>query len=410
MRYKDCRTPLPEIARELGVDTLIEGSVIRAGHRVAVTANLIDASTEKHMWSERYDRDLGDILTVQSNFAQAIAREVQAKLTPSERARFATRRIVNAEAYALYLKGQSFAAKGTEEGRRIAVRYFEQAIEIDPNNALAYAGIAGSYAPLGYYGFVSPVESDSKTVWAATKAIELDDTLAEAHTMLGLARAVHEWDWSTGERELLRAIELNPGYAVAHMVYAQILMMTGRTQESAAESNEARKLDPFAPMVYALWAERLVWSRQYDQAIEKCQKAIELDPTYPVAQLRLGVAYGAKGEHEKAITELESARDLSGPAPYFLRSLGYAYATAGRKGQAQQILQKLKQDSATRYVSPFAFALIYTGLAEKEQAFDWLEKAYQQRDPSLSTIRGDPRLDLLREDPRFQDLLGRVHL
>jgi tetratricopeptide (TPR) repeat protein len=353
---------------------------------------------------------LGDILTVQSNFAQAIAREVQAKLTPSERARLASSRIVNPDAYELYLKGQFFAAKGTEEGRRTAVRYFEQAIEIDPNNALAYAGIAASYAPLGYYGSVSPVESDSKAVWAATKAIELDDTLSEAHKWLGLTRAVHEWDWPTGERELRQAIELNPGDAGAHNLYAQILMMTGRTQESEAESNEARRLDPLSPGTYALWAERLVWSRQYDQAIEKCQKAIELDPTYPAARLRLGVAYEAKGEYGKAITELERSRDLSGRTPYFLRSLGHAYATAGRKSQAQQILQGLTQDTAKRYVSPFAFALIYTSLGEREQAFDWLEKAYQLRDPSLSTIRGDPRLDLLRGDPRFQDLLRRVHL
>jgi TolB-like protein/DNA-binding winged helix-turn-helix (wHTH) protein/Flp pilus assembly protein TadD len=408
MRYKGSKKPLPEIARELGVEALIEGSVVRDGHRVAVTANLIDASSEKHIWSERYDRNLGDILTVQSDFAQAIAREVQVKLTPSERVRLASRNTVNAEAYELYLNGLYFSGKATEEGRKQAIQYFERAIEIDPNDALAYAGIAGSYAPLGYYGFVSPAESDSKTVWAATKALELDDTLAEAHSALGLARSVHEWDWLTGEREIRRAIELNPGNAGAHNLYAQILMMTGRTQESAAESKEARKLDPLSPVTYALWAERLVWSREYDQAIEECQKAIELDPTYPVARLRLGVAYEAKGKYEKAIAELESARELSGRAPYFLRSLGHAYATAGRKGQAQQLLQELREDSAKRYVSPFAFALIYTGLGEKEQAFDWLEKAYQQRDPSLSTIGGDPRLDPLRADPRFQNLLRRV--
>jgi TolB-like protein/DNA-binding winged helix-turn-helix (wHTH) protein/Flp pilus assembly protein TadD len=410
MRYKGSNKSLPQIARELGVDALIEGSVVRDGHRVAVTANLIDAFNEEHIWAERYDRDLGDILTVQSDFAQAIARQVQAKLTPSERARLGNRHVVNADAYEQYLKGQYFAAKGTEEGRRKAVRYFEQAIEIDPNDALAYAGIAQEYAPLGYYGFVSPIESDNKTVWAATKALELDDTLSEAHATLGLARSVHEWDWSTGERELQRAIELNSGYARAHALYAQILMMTGRTQESDTESNQARKLDPLSPALYALWAERLTWTRQYDQAIEQCQKAIELDPTYPVAHLRSGVAYEAKGELEKAITELENARDLSGGAPYFLRSLGHAYATAGRKDQAQQIIRELRQDSTTRYVSPFAFALIYTGLGEKEQAFDWLDKAYRQRDPSLSTIRGDPRLDPLRGDPRFQDLLRRVRL
>jgi TolB-like protein/DNA-binding winged helix-turn-helix (wHTH) protein/Flp pilus assembly protein TadD len=410
MRYKGSSKSSPQIARELGVEALIEGSVVRDGHRVAVSANLIDALNEEHIWAERYDRDLGDILTVQSDFAQAIAREVQAKLTPSERARFGNRHVVNADAYEQYLKGQYFAAKGTEEGRRKAVRYFEQAIEIDPNDALAYAGIAQAYAPLGYYGFVSPIESDNKTVWAATKALELDDTLSEAHASLGLARSVHEWDWSTGERELQRAIELNPGNAGAHALYAQILMMTGRTQESDAESNQARKLDPLSPILYAFWAERLIWTGQYDQAIEQCQKAIELDPTYPVAHLRSGVAYEAKGELEKAITELESARDLSGGAPYFLRSLGHAYATAGRKDQAQQIIRELRQDSTTRYVSPFAFALIYTGLGEKEQAFDWLDKAYRQRDPSLSTIRGDSRLDPLRGDPRFQDLLRRVRL
>jgi TolB-like protein/DNA-binding winged helix-turn-helix (wHTH) protein/Flp pilus assembly protein TadD len=410
MRYKGSKKPLPEIARELGVQALVEGSVMRGGRQVAVTASLIEASSDKHVWSQRYDRDLGDILTMQSDFAQAIAREVEAKLTPSERARLGTRQVVNADAYEADLKGRYFSQKGTEEGRQKALHYFEQAIEIDPNDALAYAGIAQLYGPLGYDGYVSPVESDSKMVWGATKALELDDTLAEAHAALGLARSVHEWDWPTGEREFRRAIDLNPGYATAHWWYAQILMMTGRTQESLAESNQAGKLDPLSPRWSALWAERLIWARQYDQAIEKCQKALELDPALAVAHLRLGIAYQEKGEYEKAIAELERARDLSPGGIYFLRSLGNAYAVAGRKGQAQQVLREIREDSTRRYVSPFSFALIYTGLGDKEQAFEWLQKAYQQRDPSLSTLRGDPRLDPLRSDPRFQDLLRRVRL
>lgn len=410
MRYKGSKKPLPEIARELGVEALVEGSVIRSGHRVAVTANLVEASSENQIWSDRFDRDLDDILSVQSDFAQAIAREVSAKLTPAERAQFGSRHLVNADAYEIYLKGRYFWQKGGEQERRTALLYFEQAIEIDPNNALAYAGIAQVYGPLGYRGYISPVESDSKMVWAATKALELDDTIAEAHAALGLARSVHEWDWPTGEREFRRAIDLNPGYATAHSWYAQILMMTGRTEESLAESNQAGKLDPLSPSMYALWAEQLIWAGQYDQAIEKCNKALELDPNSATAHLRLGIAYEAKKDYEKAIAELEKARDLSKRSVYFLRSLGHAYAEAGRRGQAQQVLLELREDSTKGYVSPFSFALVYAGRGDKQQAFDWLEKAYQERDPSLSTMGRDPRLDPLRSDPRFRDLLRRVRL
>jgi TolB-like protein/DNA-binding winged helix-turn-helix (wHTH) protein/Flp pilus assembly protein TadD len=410
MRYKGSKEPLPEIARELGVEALVEGSVIRSGHRVAVTANLVEASSEKHIWSERFDRNLDDMLSVQSDFAQAIAREVNAKLTPAERARFGSRHVVNPDAYEVYLKGRYFLQKVGEQERLRALRYFEQAIEIDPDDALAYAGIAQVYGPLGYCGYISPAESDSKMEWAATKALELDDSIAEAHAALGLARSVHEWDWPMGEREFRRAIDLNPGYATAHSWYAQILMMTGRTEESLAENNQAEKLDPLSPGRYALLAEQLTWAGQYDQAIEKCNKALELEPSSATAHLRLGIAYEAKKDYEKAIAELEKARDLSDRSAYFLRSLGHAYAEARRRGQAHQVLLELREYSKRRYVSPFSFALVYTGLGDREEAFDWLEEAYQQRDPSLSTMRRDPRLDPLRSDPRFRDLLRRVRL
>lgn len=409
MRYKGTSKTLPEIARELGVEALIEGSVVRDGHRVAVTANLIDASNEEHIWSERYDRDLVDILVVQSDLAQSIAREVQAKVTPSELARLKSRRTVNVDAYDLYLKGRSLF-DGTDDDRKRAIAYFEQAIEIDPKDALIYAGIGQAYGPLGYRGYIPPAESDSKMVWAATKALELDDTLAEAHTALGLARSVHEWDWAAGEREFRRAIDLNPGYATAHSFYAQILMMTGRTEEALAESDQAARLDPLSPGTYAFWAERLVWARQYDKAIEKCQKALEWAPGSPTPHMRLGIAYEQKREYSKGIAELEMARNLSPESTYFLRSLGHAYGASGRKSRAHQVLRQLREDTARHYVSPFSFALIYTGLGEKEQAFAWLERCYQQRDPALATLRADPRFDPLRSDPRFVDLLHRVHL
>jgi TolB-like protein/DNA-binding winged helix-turn-helix (wHTH) protein/Flp pilus assembly protein TadD len=407
MRYKGSTKSLAEIARELAVEGLIEGSVTRDGHRVAVTANLIDASSEKHIWSERYDRDLTDILAVQSDLAQSIAREVQAKVTPSEQARLGSRRMVNVDAYDLYLRGHSLI-DGTDEDRRKAVEFFNQAINIDPNDALIYAGIGRAYGPLGYRGYVPPAESDSKMVWAATKALELDENLAEAHVALGLARSVHEWDWAAGEREFRRAIDLNPGYASAHSLYAQILMMQGRIEESLIESDKAATLDPFGS--YALWAEQLVWARRYDQAIEKCQKALGWSPGSPTLHLRVGIAYEQNGEYSKAVAELEQARDLSPSSTYFLRSLGHAYAVSGKRDQAQEVLRQLKEDSTKRYISPFSFALIYTGLGEKEHAFEWLEKAYQQRDPGLATLRADPRFDLLRADSRFTDLLKRIHL
>jgi len=405
MRYKDSEKPLPEIARELAVEGLIEGSVTRDGHRIAVTANLIDASSENHIWSERYDRDLTDILAVQSDLAQAIAREVQAKVTPSEQARLGSKRMVNVDAYDLYLRGHSLI-DGTDEDRRKAVEFFNQAISIDPNDALIYAGIGRAYAPLGYRGYVPPAESDSKMVWAATKALELD--LAEAHAALGLARSVHEWDWAAGEREFRRAIDLNPGYATAHSWYAQILMMQGHIEESLIESDKAARLDPFGS--YALWAEQLVWARRYDQAIEICQKAFAWSPGSPTLHLRVGIAYEQTGEYIKAVEELEQARNLSPGSTYFLRSLGHAYAVSGKGKQAYEVLRELKEDGAKHYISPFSFALIYTGLGEKEQAFAWLERCYNQRDPALATLRADPRFDPLRPDPRFADLLRRIHL
>jgi TolB-like protein/DNA-binding winged helix-turn-helix (wHTH) protein/Tfp pilus assembly protein PilF len=407
IRYKGSEKALPEIARELAVEGLIEGSVTRDGHRIAVTVNLIDASSETQIWSERYDRDLTDILAVQSDLAQSIAREVQAKVTPAEEARLRSKRMVNVDAYDLYLKGHSLI-DGTDEDRRKAVEFFNQAISIDPNDALIYAGIGRAYGPLGYRGYVPPAESDSKMVWAATRALELDENLAEAHATLALARSVHEWDWAVGEREFRRAIDLNPGYATAHSWYAQILMMQGHIEESLLESDKAARLDPFGS--YALWAEQLVWARRYDQAIEICQKAFGWYPGSPTLHLRVGIAYEQNGEYSKAVQELEQARDLSPSSTYFLRSLGHAYAVSGKRDQALEILRQLEEGGTKRYISPFSFALIYTGLGEKERAFEWLEKAYQQRDPALATLRADPRFDPLRPDPRFADLLRRIHL
>jgi TolB-like protein/Flp pilus assembly protein TadD/predicted Ser/Thr protein kinase len=411
MQYKGVKRPLPEIARELNVDGIIEGSVVRAGDQVRITAQLIYAPTDKHLWAKSYDRDLRNVLVLQSDVAQAIAQEIQVKLTPVEESRLASARPVSPAAYEAYLKGRYHWNQRTPEGVKTAIEYFQQSIEKDPNYALAYAGLADCYVVA--VNPSPPKEKMPKAKAAATKALQLDDTLAEAHTSLAAVLSKYDWDWPGAEKEFKRAMELNPRYAEAHEWYAAwYLVPMGRLQEAIAEEKRAQELDPVSVIINFELGIVLYYAREYDQAIEQFRKTLELNPNFRHAQTFLAVAYGQKGMYEQAVAGFQ--KSLTVPEgtvwPPTRTGLGYAYGVSGRKNEARKVLNELKQLARQEYVSAYDVALIYVGLDEKDLAFTWLEKAYEERSFGLSTIKAEPRMDSLHSDPRFQAMLRRVGL
>ena len=410
MRYEGTKKPLPEIARELNVDAVVEGAVVRSGERVRLTAQLIDARTDRHLWAESYERDLRDILALQSEVARAIANKIRVQLTPQEQTHLAQARLVNTEAYTAYLKGRYFWSQRTEEKLWKAIDYFEDAIKKDANFAPAYSGLADSYGLFGFsqYAALPANEAERRAEAAARKALELDDTLAEAHTALGAIQHRSKWNWVEAEREFRRAIELNPNYSPAYQFYALCLSSMGRQQEALAAIRRALELEPASPIINAAAARQLIFARQYDLAIEQLQRALELEPNFMVAHVRLGLAYEQKGMYEDAVAELDKARTLSKENPLVIAALGHAYALSGNRRRAQELLADLKRLSKKRYVSGYDMAVIYSGLREPDQAFAWLEKAYQDREGSLVYLKVEPWLDPIRSDPRFQDLIRRM--
>jgi TolB-like protein/DNA-binding winged helix-turn-helix (wHTH) protein/Flp pilus assembly protein TadD len=412
MRYKETKKPLPEIARELNVDAVVEGAVVRSGERVRLTAQLIHARTDRHLWAESYERDLRDILALQSEVARAIANKIRVQVTPQEQTHLAQARSVNTEAYTTYLKGRYFWNQRTEEKLRKAIEYFEDAIKKDANFAPAYSGLADSYGLFGFsqYAALPPTEAERRAEAAARKALELDDTLAEAHTALGSIQHRSKWNWVEAEREFRRAVELNPNYSPAYQFYALYLSSMGRQQEALDAIRRALELEPASPIINAAAARQLIFARQYDLAIEQLQKALELEPNFMVAHVRLGLVYERKGIYENAVAELGKARTLSQDNPFVIAALGHAYSLSGNRKRAQELLAELKQLSKKRYVSGYDMAVIYCGLREPEQAFAWLEKAYQDREGSLVYLKVEPWLDPIRADPRFAQLVRRVGL
>jgi serine/threonine protein kinase/Tfp pilus assembly protein PilF len=413
MRYKRTDKSLPQIARELNVDAVIEGSVQRSGDRVRISAQLIYAPTDRHLWAENYERELRDILTLQSEVARAIATEIKVKVTPQEQSRLLSNRQVNPEVFQLCLKGRFFWYKRNTEGFQKALEYFRQAIEKDPTYALAYAGLASTYDSMGneLYSALDPREAYPKGKAAAAKALELDDNLAEAHATLANMTLRFDLDWATSEKEHKRALELNPGYAVEHIWYSHYLLPAGRTEESLAESLRAVELDPLGLILQTHLGWHYLYTRQYDHAIEQLRKTLELDPNFILAHLFLGQAYEEKRMYLQAIAEFEKAISLSEGNPVHLAALGHAYAISGKPAEAEKVLGQLKKLSARRYVPSYEIAVVYAGLSENDEALAWLQKAYQLRDSSwLIDVKLDPRFDHLHTDPRFQDLLRRIGL
>ena len=409
MHYKGVHRPLPEIARELGVEIIVEGSVLRSGERVRISAQLIEASTDTHLWAESYERDLRDVLQLQSEIARAVAREIQAKLTPSEQEQLARARSVTPEAYEVYLRGRYQWNRRTADGFRKGAEHFLQAIEIDPNYAAAYAGLADCAGSAGFWGFTSPAQGCGRAKAAACKSLEIDET-AEAHTSLGWALIHYDFDFLTAEHHFQRAIELNPGYATAHQWYAHCLGYSYRLDQSLERVRLALDLDPLSLNVNTTYVGVLWFQRKFDRAIEQCQKILELAPNFAILRWLLANLFQAKDLHEQAIAERRWAVEASGGAPLFLAELGDSYAAAGNRSEALRILDQLQELSKTSYVMAYWMALIHANLGERDQAFHWLEMSYQERSPTLSFLKIDPRLDALRSDPRFDNHLRRLNL
>ena len=410
MLYKHARKPLLQIGRELNVDAVIEGAVFRSGSQVRITAELVDARDDKHLWSESYDGDLRDTLTLQHEVARAIAEQIRISLNARERAALRQDKVVDPQAYEAYLKGRYFWNKRTGDDFRKASEFFNQAIERDPGYARAFSGLADTYALMGdwEYGVLAPKEALPRAKAAAIKALELDNTLGEAHTSLAFLLDAFDWDVTSAETEFRRAIELNPGYATAHHWYAWHLSVRGRNREAIAEMRKAQTLDPLSLIINADFAELLVIAGSTEEAIEQSRKTIELNADFPLAHNQLGVAYLASGRRAEAVGELQRAVQLSGGSPTCTANLARAFADSGRTEEARHLLGDLKKRSQSGYSNATEIATVYAALGDHAEAMNWLDKAYGERFNPSALLR--PGFDALRGDQRFQDLERRVGL
>jgi TolB-like protein/Flp pilus assembly protein TadD len=405
--FKSSPENLAQIAKQLGVANILEGSVQRSGDQVRVNVQLIKAATGAHLWADTFDRKLIDIFAVESDIATTIAQTLQATLTGSEKTSIAKRSTASTEAYELYLKGRFFWNKRTGADLRTATEYFNQALGKDPNYALAYAGLGDSYSLLPIYGVASPADSFPQAKAAAKKALELDDTLAEAHCSLALVLQFYDYDIEQSLKEFERAIQLNPNYATAHHWYGELLAALGRFEEGIAELKRAQQLDPLSLIISADLGEVHTKGRKYDKAIEQLRKAIEMDPRFYRAHWSLGKALQLKGRLNEGIAEYRKAVELNDD-PFSLALLGQAYARAGQREEAQKILARLSDAAKSRYVSAYSFALLYLALGDKERAIHELERTYRERAGNAFSLKADPMLDDLRGNPRFEALMQKV--
>jgi eukaryotic-like serine/threonine-protein kinase len=411
-RYKGPNVDPLASARALGVRTVIVGKIAQRGETLSIQTELIDVTNESQLWGEQYNRRPTDLLTVQDDIAKGIVEKLRLRLSSTEQQRLTRRYTGSVEAYQLYLRGRYFWNKRTGEGMKKGIEYFRQAIDLDPGYSLAYAGLADSYNFLGAFGIavLPPGEAMPKAKSAAIKALEIDNSLAEAHTSLAFISLYYDWDWSAAERGFHRAIELNPNYAPAHQWYSHLLMARGRTRESIVEAKRAVELDPLSLAANMNLGWQYHWARQYDLAVEQLRKTLEMEPNFEQGRWGLGLAYEGKGLFEEAAKEFQKAVALSGGAAVYLASLGHAYAIGGRKADATRIRDELEERSKLSYVPPYWMATLCTGLGEKDQAFRWLDKAYEERSGGLSWLGIDPRLDSLRSDARLAALSQRVGL
>jgi TolB-like protein/Tfp pilus assembly protein PilF len=410
MQYRSTSKSLQRIGRELGVNYLLEGSVRRGGGRVRISARLIQAGDQTHRWTGSYERELHDVLALQSDVARAIARQIEVELAPRERARLAAAAPVDPQSYEDYLKGRYLWNVRTLEALEKSIRSFESAVRHDPGYAAAYAGLADTYLTLQDLDYILPRRATRLAKQAAAKALDIDEALAEPHVSLAHAH-FHELDWAEAEREFSRGIELNPSYATAHFYYANYLLAAGRPEEAIEEAGRARRLDPVSLAGQSNVAVILALAGRPDQAIAEARAALEADAAYAHAHEDLGRAYGVKGMHQRALPAFRRAVALSKHrSPRYLASLAHACAVAGKRSEAVRLLGELRRLAKERYVSAYGFALAAVGLGDEDEAFAWLAKACRERSSALPFVGVEPRLAPLRSDPRFDDLLVRVGL
>jgi serine/threonine-protein kinase len=410
MHYKTTHKPVSEIPRELKVDAIVEGSVLRSGDRVLITAHLVSPANNRQLWSERYDRSMRDVLTLTGEVAQSIAEEIKAKLTQQERARLASRQPVNPDAHEAYLKGRYYWSKVTDEAVRKAIEYFEQASKIDPGYALAYTGLADCYIILGgtIIGASAPQDAMPRAKAAALKALAIDDSLAEAHASLAMVLWRYDWDWSGADKEFRRAIDLNPSYATAHQWYGWYFYGSGRTENSLAELRRAERLDPQSSWISSNIGFAFYFARQYDRAIEQGKSTIEMDRSFVLGYFFLGLAQEQTRRSGMAVAAFQKAVDLSGRSSVYLAALAHAYAVSGKRGEAREVARELAEIAKRKYVPAYETAVLYAGLEDREKAFAWLEKGQQEHSGWMVYLNVDPRLDALRSDPRFAKLVRRI--
>lgn len=402
MQYKNAKKATPQIAKELKVDAILEGSVVRSGNRVRITAQLIQGATDQHLWAESYERNLEDILGLQSEVAGAIARQIQVAITPEESKRLLQTKPVDPEVHELYLKGRYFYNKGTQKDLWAAIDYFQRALGKDPSFAQAYAGIADSYAAFSDM-YSSPKETMPKAKEAAMKALALDDSLSEAHASLAFVLFNYEWNWASADKEFRRAIELNPGNALAQSLYGIFLTLTGRFAEALQVFKKSIDLAPLDYFIATNYGNYYYITRNYPEAIRIYNGALEIEPNYPMALSQLALTYALNKDFAKAIAAGEKAIQLD-DSPMYVVETGYAYAAAGKREDARKVLAQLQEVSKSKYVCPFEVATIYVSLGETDTAFEWLHKAVE--DQSICTVwLRDPRMDPIRSDTRFQKIL-----
>jgi eukaryotic-like serine/threonine-protein kinase len=410
-RYKDREADPQEVGHKLGVRSVLVWRIAQRGDGLNIRTELVDVANVSRLWGQQYDLKLSDLLSVQEEISRKISERLGLSLTGEQQRRLTRRYTENTEAYQLYLQGRYQWNRRSDEGLKKGIEYFKQAIDLDPNYGLAYAGLADCYNLLGVAdvaGTLAPREAFPKAKVAALKALEIDDALAEAHNSLAFVRFWFEWDWPGAEREFKRAIELNPNYATTRHWHAIYLMTVGRNEEAIAEMRRAQELEPLSLIINTNLGWAFYYARQYDQAIEQYKRTLEMDADFANARLRLGEAYEQKGMYEDAATEYQKAVTLSRWNQRMVGSLGHAYAASQKKDEARKVVQELKENSKVRYVSPITIALVYVSLGQKDEALAWLERGYEERESGM--MLRNPQFDSLRSDPRFDTLVRKIGL
>ena len=410
MRFKGTHPPLSELARDLHVDGVVEGSALQVGDRVRITVQLVDVATDRSLWAKSYERSLTDILALQSEVAHAIADEIRIQVTPDERARLRSRGSVVPAAHVAYLQGSFLWNRFTGESVKEAIRRYEEALAIDPKYAAAYAGLADSYIMLANHHILPPREGYSLGRKAAERGLSLDESLAELHTSLGWIHRLFDWDWPAAERECLRTIQLNPGYAFGRSRYALLLSGMGRHEEAIVQAERAHELDPLNLVTFTVVGDTLFFARRFDRAVASYRKCLELDPNFGAAHTDLARSLEQVGRADEAVEEF--VRGTTGPdgVPRPSSGLAILYARAGKMDEARATLEAVKSLAQKEFVSPYGIASYYAVTGDNDRALDWLEKAYSERDGTLVWLKVHPRLDGLRGEPRFRDLLARLRL